>query len=172
MWASQDQTSISIDARRVIGEVPPSPVPVTVDQQEKQPVKFPPEYATVTIAHLKTFDYAVTGDDRWALERKSISDLIQSFTQNGARELRKIERARAKFDPAWPIIYMIEGRKTELVTHDWSKHGRATPQWFISHLFDISQQHNVQFDFCETRRELALWMFRWLKTRFKSLQAK
>jgi len=159
-----------IDPVRVIGEAPASPVPITVDIQEKQPLRFPPQYATVTVATLKTFDYAVTGDDRWGIERKSIADLIQSFTQHGAREVRKIERARAAFDPDWPILYMVEGRKTEIVTHDWGKHGKATPQWFISHLFAISQQHNVQFDFCETRRELALWMYRWLKSRFQHLE--
>lgn len=172
MWTSQKARRItSIDPVLVIGAPPSAPVPITIDQQEKKPILFPPDYATVTVGHLKIFDYAVTGDKRWGIERKSIADLIGSFSgQHAAREIRKIEKARAAFDPAWPIIYMIEGAKREIITHNWMKHDKATPQWFISHIFKISLTHGVQFDFCETRQEFALWTYRWLKTRWQNLQ--
>jgi len=175
MFTSRTKTkmrmkSTSLDPVSVVGVAPKRPIPITVDCAEKLPLRFHHDYATVTTAHLKTFDYAVTGDDKWAIERKTISDLVGSFVSNGARERRKIERARKQFDSDWPLLYVIDGMFEDLINYDWYRCPRATSQWFVSNLTDMSQQLGVHFQFCESRQVIMFIIYRWLKTRYKHLQ--
>ena len=66
---------------------------VIIDTREQQPlplVRFPVERGTLT-----TGDYSFVGGEHWfAIERKSIPDLIQSLTSERERFTRELERLR------------------------------------------------------------------------------
>jgi len=148
--------------------VPSVPLPITVDTREQEPYSFPPEYATVTVATVKYGDYAVTGDDGWAVERKGVGDLISSFVGKG--ELKKLAKMRAAFDPDWPLVYVIDGPKSKVFSWKWERCPRATSQWLFSRLTEVSIEYNVIFDWNDNRRLAAMMCLRWLKTRAKYLQ--
>ena len=148
--------------------VPSKPLPVTVDTREQEPYTFPSEYATVTVATVKFGDYAVTGDDGWAVERKGIGDLISSFI--GDDEIRKIIKMRAAFDPDWPLIYIVDSGFHKIFSWKWARCKRATPQWLVSKLTDIEREYDVHFKHYDNRRLAAMVCLRWLKTRAKAIK--
>jgi len=152
----------------LLGVPPITPLPVTQDTKEQQPYTFAPEYATVTVQGLKHADYAITGDDLWAVERKGIGDLISSFVGDG--EIKKIIKMRAAFDPDWPLVYVIDGPKSKVFSWKWERCPRATSQWFFSRLTEVAIEYQIIFDWNDNRRLAAMMCLRWLKTRAKCLQ--
>ena len=152
----------------ILGAPPPEPWPVTVDTREQNPYTFSSEYATVTVATVKLGDYAVTGDEGWAVERKGIGDLISSFVGKG--EIKKIIKMRAAFDPDWPLVYNIDGPKSKVFSWKWERCPRATSQWLFSRLTEVSIEYNVIFDWNPNRRIAAMVCLRWLKTRAKAIK--
>lgn len=81
---------------------------VVRDDREKKPYSFDsvPVNFTVSTARLETGDYTVAGfEDVFAIERKSIPDLIQSVTWGRKNFEAEIQRAQSFAE--WAII--IEG---------------------------------------------------------------
>jgi ERCC4-type nuclease len=73
-------------------EIKESPVPVIVDSRERAPFKFS-DRCSVTVAGLKSGDYSIQNlENRVAIERKSLPDLIGSLTTSRARFTRELER--------------------------------------------------------------------------------
>jgi len=75
--------------------IPYAPLRIIVDTREQRPYQFE-EYDVEVIRHgLKTGDYSLAGhEDRVALERKSLDDLIGCLTTGRDRFERELERAR------------------------------------------------------------------------------
>ena len=156
-----------IDPIEMLG-VPTAPLPVTVDTREQEPYTFPPAYASVTVATVKLGDYAITGDESWAVERKGIGDLISSFVGKG--EIKKLEKMRAAFDPDWPLVYVIDGPKSKVFSWKWERCPRATSQWFFSRLTEVAIKYQIIFDWNDNRRLASMMCLRWLKTRAKAIK--
>ena len=155
-----------IDPIELLG-VPTAPLPVTQDTKEQQPYTFSPAYASVTVQGLPLADYAVTGDLGWAVERKSVGDLISSFIGDG--EIKKIIKMRAAFDPDWPLVYCIDGPKSKVFSWKWERCPRATSQWFFSRLTEVAIEYRIIFDWNDNRRLASMMCLRWLKTRAKAI---
>ena len=154
-----------------IGLPPSKPLNIEVDDREKLPYVYPSRYALCHKKHLKTFDYRLKDDHGWAVERKSIPDLISSFFTHGARELRKVERAKDEFDKGLPVVYVIEGTVTDVVKYrQWHRFKRGNSQGFISHKFNLAIKHNFVLQWCRDRDEAGLVMYRLLKNRDKQLK--
>ena len=92
---------------------------IRVDTREQAPLEFP-NCATVRDT-ISTFDYSIEGDQaRFAVERKSLPDLIQSLAiqKNWIRELKKIHRARSAGFPR--LFYVVEANREDIEHYDYS----------------------------------------------------
>ena len=70
---------------------------IIIDTREQKPWVFP-EWATVRVGTLKQGDYTLEGDDRFAIERKSLDDFIGTIFSGWERFKRELERmTRADF---------------------------------------------------------------------------
>ena len=68
---------------------------IIIDTREQRPWVFP-AYAAVRVGTLKQGDYALEGDDRYAIERKSLEDFIGTIFsgwERFKRELNRMDRA-------------------------------------------------------------------------------
>lgn len=89
-------------------------IEVTIDTREQTPFAFPPELVKATIGTIKTGDYCITGDKGFAVERKSLDDLLGTISSGWERFQREIFRARsAGF--SMPIV--VEGTLDDVVFH-------------------------------------------------------
>lgn len=168
MFASAHST-LALDAEKVLGAPPGAPVPIRIDTREQAPLRFDPAYAVCVRATVHVFDYAVDGDEGWAIERKSVSDLIGSFTVNKAGELKKIGKARERFDKGWPLVYVVEGGIADMMQYNWDRFDRVNSAWFFSTLASLMIREGVTLLFSANRVESALWVYRLLKSRNKFL---
>lgn len=65
---------------------------VVIDTREQRPWAFPPDLAEVQRGTLRTGDYALVGDDAFAIERKSLDDFLATVSSGWERFLREIGR--------------------------------------------------------------------------------
>ena len=68
------------------------PLAIIVDTREQSPFAFPPESATTRRGTLKAGDYALAGDDRFAIERKSLDDFLGTLSSGWDRFQRELDR--------------------------------------------------------------------------------
>jgi DNA excision repair protein ERCC-4 len=92
-------------------------------------------------------DYSVCGlEDRIALERKSLADLVGSFTSGRTRFEAEFRKARS-FEyfavvVEAPLSHVLEGR---------FDHSQAKPQAIFESMTSWSVKYRTPFFFCETR---------------------
>ncbi len=144
---------------------------IRVDTREQQPLEF--EHCGVVRGTISSFDYAIEGDhNAFAVERKSLADLIQSIAmqRNFARELKKIRRARAVGMPR--IFYVVEANREDVEHFDFScfKHGRVTPQFIYRQLSILEYVHDVHAIFSGDALGAARDVYRILKRRAEDLK--
>ena len=65
---------------------------VIVDTREQTPWAFDPAAVDVTVGTLRTGDYALAGDDRFAIERKSMDDFLGTISTGWPRFVREVNR--------------------------------------------------------------------------------
>lgn len=65
---------------------------IVIDTREQRPWSFPAEAADVRVGTLHTGDYALVGDDAFAIERKSLDDFLGTISTGWERFLREIGR--------------------------------------------------------------------------------
>lgn len=145
---------------------------IRCDTREQNPLVFDP--ARVVRGTIATFDYAIEGDhNAFAVERKSLADLIQSLamSRNFARELKKIRRARAVGMPR--IFYAVEANREDIEHFDYSrfKRGRVTPQFIYRQLSILEYGHDVHLIFSGDALGAARDVHRILKRRAEDLKA-
>lgn len=68
------------------------PLRVVIDTREQRPWSFPAGLVEATIGTLRTGDYALAGDDAFAIERKSLDDFLGTVSTGWERFLREIGR--------------------------------------------------------------------------------
>jgi hypothetical protein len=83
-----------------------SALDIIIDSREKTPWAFDPQDARCTRGTLKTGDYALAGDDGFAIERKSLNDFLGTISSGWARFERELIRAR---DAGFTMPVIVEG---------------------------------------------------------------
>jgi len=118
---------------------------ITIDTREQTPWAFPPYVATVTVGTLTTGDYALTGDDGFAIERKSLNDFVGTIASGWARFLRETDRM-----DGWPAkVVIVEGDFEHLVfrtdpdgevRHPDHDHNRISPQFVMKRIAELTMR--------------------------------
>lgn len=78
-------------------------IPVIIDTREQTPWSFDPTQVAASIGTLRTGDYALAGDDGFAIERKTLDDFLSTISSGWERFQRELERARDRM-PFMPIL--------------------------------------------------------------------
>ena len=141
---------------------------ITIDTREQTPWHFPPESAVTTIGTLKTGDYAITGDDGFAIERKSLDDFVGTISTGWERFERELMRMAS-----WPAqVVIVEGLLSELtfttrqgeVIPPAHSHYRITPQFIMKRIAELTMR-GVSVLFAENAELAAALAFNVLKER-------
>lgn len=117
---------------------------ITIDTREQTPWHFPPDVADTVVSTLRTGDYALVGDDGFAIERKSLDDFVGTISSGWDRFLREIDRMQD-----WPArVVIVEGLFSELcfdvrqgeVIPPAHSHYRVTPQFVIRRIAELTMR--------------------------------
>jgi ERCC4-type nuclease len=103
---------------------------IVIDSREQDPLSF--SFPTITTG-LPTGDYSVAGlEDDFAVERKSIPDLVGSLTSGRERFMRELQRLLA-----YPFRrLLVIGSEEEIAGAKW-KHSKANPTAILHSLHAI-----------------------------------
>lgn len=145
---------------------------IRVDTREKTSLVF--ANAATVRGTIKTGDYSIEGDqDRFAVERKSLPDLIQSLAiqKNWIRELKKLKRARAAGFSR--LIYVVEANREDVEQFNYSifTGGRVGPNFIFHQLSELEYTHDVHVVFSGDSLGAARDIYRLLKRRSEDLKA-
>lgn len=147
---------------------------VMVDTREQCPLRFDSQYVDVSRGTVPVFDYALGGDNGWAIERKSLEDFTQSviLTDAWRRELAKIEKARATWAPGLPIVYLAECTMDDLLRYDYScfTSGRVTSQFAFRRWSELLYAHNAHIVWAGSREGASYAVCVLLRRRFEALK--
>ena len=144
---------------------------IRVDTREQTPLEF--ERCATVRGTIGTFDYSLDGDqDFFAIERKSLPDLIQSLAiqKNWIRELKKIRRARAAGFPR--LFYVVEANREDIEYFDYSifTRGRIGPSFIFHQLSELEYNFDVHVVFSGDALGAARDIHRLLKRRAEDLR--
>ena len=145
---------------------------IRVDTREQQPLDF--DRCAVVRDTIPTFDYSIEGDQlRFAVERKSLPDLIQSLAiqKNYCRELKKIRRARA-LQKMPRIFYVVEANREDIEHFNYSifTGGRVGPDFIFHQLSEFEYFYDVHVVFSGDALGAARDIYRLLKRRSEDLK--
>jgi len=144
---------------------------IACDSREQQVLVFD-GCETVRVG-LPIFDYAIHLDSSFAIERKSLQDLISSVAlqKSFARELRKLKRARAAGFPH--LFYVVEANREDIEHFNYSIFTRGLiGADFIYHQISILEYvHGVNCVFSGDALGAARDVARLLKRRSADLKA-
>jgi len=65
---------------------------IIIDTREQRPFHFDPSLVSSTVSTLRTGDYALAGDDQFAIERKSLDDFLGTIATGWPRFCRELKR--------------------------------------------------------------------------------
>ena len=116
---------------------------IVIDTRAQTPWSFPPEIP-VEIETLKTGDYALAGDDAFAIERKSKDDFLGTISTGWGRFCRELNRMEAAGFPAKPVIvecdfsaFCFSERNGEIIPPD-HEHYKLTPQFVMKRIGQLT----------------------------------
>lgn len=121
------------------------PIHIIIDTREQRPWAFDPQFARVSVGTVPTADYALAGDDGFAIERKSLDDFLGTISTGWGRFLREIDRMAG-----WPAkVIIVESdferccfctdENGELIAPDHN-HPKLTPQFITKRIAQLSMQ--------------------------------
>lgn len=120
---------------------------IRVDTREQAPLWEVAEKAT-----LHTGDYAVVGyEDKIAVERKSIADLLGSLGGKGGVRRKRFEAEFARLGAMPRKAVVIEG--TISAIYKAPRFGRIGPSHAIGAMFSWEQKYGVPVHFVESRMQ-------------------
>lgn len=93
-----------------------SKLKIIIDTREQSPWSFPDHLAECKRGTIKTGDYCLKNDSKFAIERKSLDDFLGTISTGWNRFLREIGRMDAASFPAKVII--IEGDYERICFYD------------------------------------------------------
>lgn len=116
---------------------------IIIDTREQTPWGFPPE-VPVEISTLKSGDYALAGDDSFAIERKSKGDFLGTISTGWGRFCRELNRMDAAGFPVKPIIveadfaeFCFSERNGEIIPPD-HEHYKLSPQFVMKRIGQLT----------------------------------
>lgn len=116
---------------------------VVIDSREQTPWEFPPEVAT-EIRALKSGDYALAGDEHFAIERKSKNDFLGTISTGWARFCRELNRMDNADFPVKPIVvectfaeFCFSERNGEIIPPD-HEHFKLSPQFVLKRIGELT----------------------------------
>ena len=113
-------------------------IPVVIDTREQTFWSFDPDVFDVTRRTLKTGDYSLVGlEDRVVIERKNLSDLVQTVIQNWIRFRRELHRLGA-FDMS---LIAVEANLSDIVEHRYDS--EANPESVLARMDECLVDHGV-----------------------------
>ncbi|MFA7256429.1 MAG: ERCC4 domain-containing protein [Kiritimatiellales bacterium] len=145
---------------------------IRIDTREQTPLEF--ENCATVRGTIAAFDYSIEGDqDFFAIERKSLPDLIQSLAiqKNYIRELNKIRRALAAGFPR--LFYVVEANREDIDHFNYSvfASGRIGSAFIFHQLSELEYHYAVHVVFSGDAIGAARDIFRLLKRRAEDLKA-
>jgi ERCC4-type nuclease len=145
---------------------------IRIDTREQQPLEF--EQCATVRGTINTGDYSLEGDhDHFAIERKSLTDLIQSLAiqKNYIRELKKIRRALSAGFPR--LFYVVEANREDIDHFNYSvfASGRIGPAFIFHQLSELEYHYDVHVVFSGDAIGAARDIFRLLKRRSEDMKA-
>ncbi len=149
--AKQSRPSVSLPTARASGVVD---LPIIVDSRERYAWKFTHQQATTATRALPAGDYAVELDGGIvaAVERKSLSDLVQTLTGGKMRyllaALAELPRAAVVVEDKYSRVFALERVRPAVVADGLAECHARFPQ--------------VPILFCETRALAQEWTYRFL----------
>ena len=103
---------------------------IIIDTREQTPWHFPSHLAVVSRGTLDAGDYALEGDNGFAVERKSLNDFAGTTSTGWERFQDELERMEQDF-PARVIV--VEGSIMQIVNHEYN-HPKVTPQFLFKQI--------------------------------------
>lgn len=139
---------------------------IIIDTREQTPWAFPPDLAETARGTLQQGDYALEGDDAFAIERKSLSDFLGTISTGWKRFLRELSRMDNAGFPSKVII--VEGNASSCFfapdgtppTHD---HAKLSPQFIAKRVAQLAYDSHACILFAgspEIASGLAVQIFR------------
>lgn len=101
---------------------------IIIDTREQTPWSFPEHLATVQRGTLQAGDYALDGDDGFAIERKSLNDFIGTISTGWGRFQRELERMEVLKYPAKVVI--VEAGIMEIINGEYN-HCKINPPFIF-----------------------------------------
>lgn len=148
---------------------------IIIDTREQRPWAFPP-YAVTRVATLRQGDYALEGDERFAIERKSLDDFISTVFSGWERFKRELERmARADFAAKVIIVEADFHQLCFSVAEDGQliapehRHYNVTPQAVMSRIAELTFM-GVEVLFCRDAGHAAMMAYFLLMKRLEELE--
>lgn len=121
------------------------PFTVVIDSREQLPYDFGPGVPTVRKA-LKTGDYSIEGfEDVFAVERKSLNDLLKSITWDRRRFKQEIHRG----NDLGRFTVVIEADKQTILNWDYER--QVHPNAVMGTIDKWETWNNVEFRWCGNR---------------------
>ena len=111
---------------------------IVIDTREQTPWYFPPEEARVSRAKLDAGDYALKGDNNFAIERKSLPDFVSTITGKNWSRFKK-ELTRMINFPA--RIIMVEANIEDVYNFDLS--GRKISSGFLMSRWEHIEMNRI-----------------------------
>jgi len=118
---------------------------IIIDTREQRPWSFPPD-VTVEVGTLRTGDYALKGDDHFAIERKSADDFVGTIATGWCRFVKELNRMDAAKFAAKVIIvesdfetFCFRIRQGEILPPD-HQHNRCTPQFVMRRIAELTMR--------------------------------
>lgn len=123
----------------------PEPLVIIIDTREQTPWAFPEWQAVSRRGTLAAGDYAVEGDERFAIERKSLEDFLGTISTGWARFRRELSRMRAGNHVARCIL--VEGDFEDvcftadaqgIIQFPRHRHFNLSPQFVASRIAELT----------------------------------
>ena len=137
---------------------------VVVDTREQTPWAFDPQTVEVISKALPAADYSLVGlEDRVALERKSLSDLVNTVIRDWIRFRKELYRLSG-YDVA---AIVVEANLEQIVQHEYES--EANPLSVIGRVHGIFLDHGIPVFFWGNHQLAAAMAHRFLLQAWRKL---
>ncbi len=148
--------------------------PIVIDTREQRPWEFP-EWVDRRHHVLPFGDYALEGDNGYAIERKSLTDFVGTLFTGWERFQREIERARASFAK---IVIFVEADYHQIMFNEVNGellppeygHPMITPEAVSRRIAELDIRYNVPVCFFKDPSHAAFQAYENLKVRDMALE--
>ena len=131
---------------------------LVIDTREQEPLFRRPPKGLVTVRQtLHNGDYSIKGfEDRFAVERKKISDLYSYLGKESARTIEKLKRLR---EYEWAALVIEADEATVLQTSpDAAIFGKMHPEAIRARLVSIEVRYGIHIYYNKSRNSISRWL--------------